>query len=224
WPSRSPTASTSTQAWRGSAPSSAPGWSCGTSWGWTTPTSGERSASRQVRSARGSPAARPDSWQPSGTQRSLSSSDRNEMPEHPDLDQLASAWLDGALEDEERALLAADPALAAQVEARAAPMRNLSAWLAVPSPDPARREADIALAVAELGQARSRPPTGLARRPALPRARRQRRTGAVLAWAAVIVALLFGGGVLASINLSGDDDDTGVAAPPVEFDAEDIER
>lgn len=120
--------------------------------------------------------------------------------EHDDLPDerrlLASAYLDDELSPADRARAEADPAVLAEVEA----LRSVRAALAaVPAPDPGRRDAAIAAAVATAGTTVEAPPQPTVE------ARRRARWYAPLA-AAAAVAVLVVGGIVALRDGGGDDD------------------
>lgn len=124
------------------------------------------------------------------------------QPQIPDPDELASAVLDGAATPEEAALVAADPALTARVEALRAARDRLRSAEAAPV-DPERREIAIAAALAafdelERGDAGREPvvapvPLAARRRPgSVPRVWRYVAIAAAIV-AGVLVVPLIGG-------------------------------
>ena len=128
------------------------------------------------------------------------------MTDPHDLDDLASALLDGTTSAEESALLADDAALLRQVEARAEELRSVRHALAeLPPVDASRRDAAIAAALAafdaEVPGAADATVTPLAPRRGLsPRAVRALSAAAVLLLIALLVPLL------ASIDRHDDDE------------------
>ena len=124
----------------------------------------------------------------------------NDEQEH-----LASAYLDGALTDEERARAEADPDVMAAVQQLRELRRALSV---VDAPNAARRDAAInaALGVFDAERAAAPPPARL-------RARRRTNTWMIGAAAAALV-LVIAGGILASRSndQGGGDDSAGGAA------------
>ena len=139
-------------------------------------------------------------------------------PDPHQLDELASAHLDGATTPEEASRVAADPALLARVES----LRAVRAALqATPRPDPDRREAAIAAALAAFDEDADAPVAGVtslaevaARRRTMSRSW---RIAGVAAAAAAVVALV---PLLAS---QSDDDDQSAAEVSMDADAETME-
>ena len=107
------------------------------------------------------------------------------------LDELASAHLDGATTPEEASRIAADPALLTRVES----LRSVRAALqATPPPDPARREAAIAAALAAFDEDAGAPAAGVTSLAEVAARRRTTsrswRIAGVAAAAAAVVALV----------------------------------
>ena len=138
-----------------------------------------------------------------------------DVPDADELDELASALLDGTADDADRAL-AADPAVAAEVARRQARFERVRAVLGEPpAVDPAAREAAIAAALAaadapEVAAARDVPDELAARRSS---GGERHTVGLRLlgAAAAVLLAVMLGAVVFG--NGSGNDSDAASEAP-----------
>jgi hypothetical protein len=116
---------------------------------------------------------------------------------------LASAYLDGALTDDERARAEADPEVMAAVER----LREIRQALAVvETPAPARREAAIDAALGTF-DAEVRPIAP----PPIASLTRRRASSWLIGAAAAALVLIVAGGILA-VRSQGDDDDAGGAA------------
>lgn len=123
-----------------------------------------------------------------------------ELPPVDELDELASALLDGEADDADRARLA-DPAVRAEVERRQAGLARAQAAVAAPvAVDPAARDAAIAAALAAADEPASTGADELAAR----RAAAGRGLRLVGVAAAVVAALAVG---IAAFSGSGDTDD-----------------
>jgi hypothetical protein len=128
------------------------------------------------------------------------------MTDPHDLDELASAQLDGTTSPEEAALLADDPALRTQVEARVEELRAVRQALAEPpAVDPARRDAAIAAALVAFDDEGSQATVGATVTPLAPRRGLSPRAVRALSAAAVVLLLALLVPLLANIER---DDDT----------------
>jgi len=142
------------------------------------------------------------------------------MTDHdPLLDELASAHLDGATSPEEAARVAADPALRARVEELRAVRTAMQS--ALPSVDPARREAAVAAALATFTDENDRPGTPVPPVTSLAAvAARRRSSPTALRLVGVAAALLLVALLLPRLAGSGDrDDETASERPSAVEDA-----
>jgi hypothetical protein len=141
-------------------------------------------------------------------------------PPLPD-DELASALVDGLGDDQERARLTSDPALAARVEQLRAVRRAVAASMAATPPSAEARERAIAAAMAaatpQESSAPERPAHALpAQAPVDLDARRNGRTSWLPAAAAAAVVVVLGLGAFAALRDRGTEGDSQVTAaePP----------
>ena len=137
-------------------------------------------------------------------------------PPLPD-DELASALVDGLGDDQERARLASDPALAARVEQLRAVRQAVATSTAGAPPSAEARERAIAAALAAAAEpAHELPPSSRAA-PVELDARRNRRKAWLPAAAAAAVVAVLGLGAFAALRDRGADGDsqvTAAAEPP----------